>query len=70
MEKRFFIEDMSCAHCMAKINNKLKEVKGLKYNIDISNKTLNIKSKKEIDVTNVINKVASAGYTAVEIAGE
>lgn len=64
MEQKFIIEDMTCAHCANKISKSLKQVKGIKSEIDIETKTLTVTSKKDLNNESVISAVASAGYTA------
>ncbi len=63
---KYNIPDMSCNHCKLKINNALKEIKGIdSIRIDVDKKMLEIKGA--VDKSLVINAIENAGYKAIEI---
>jgi copper chaperone len=66
MKKVYQVEGMSCAHCVARVENALKEITGVKkakVNLKKANAVVKYDEQVATDEM-IINAVAEAGYTA------
>lgn len=69
MEKKILITDLSCMHCVRKVEPVLKSEKGiLDYSIDLEHPDRLVTiSSDGANIDEVIAKFKTAGYSAVKI---
>ncbi len=62
------IEGMSCMHCVKKVEEALKRIKGVKeVTVNLDAKRALIIAKQEIEETQIKNIIEEIGYEVVEI---
>ena len=63
MEKVITIEGMSCNHCRMKVENALKEIKGVtSVSVDLETKQATVISDKEIKDKVLVKTIEKLGY--------
>lgn len=68
MEKRIKIDGMKCSGCANRVNNALKEIKGIKkVNVNLEEKYADIVYKKDIDNETITNVIAELGFKVTGI---
>ena len=68
MEKRIKIDGMKCSGCANRVNNALKEIKGIKkVNVNLEEKYADIVYKKDIDNETITNTIAELGFKVTGI---
>lgn len=68
MTKKLFIEGMSCGHCVAHVEEALKEVDGVKsILVNLEEKTAVIELTQNIDDGKLEQAINQAGYKLVNI---
>ena len=61
------IEGMSCMHCAKKVENAIKEIKGVKsVKVSLEDKQAEIISKEEIDNETLKSTIEDLGYQVIE----
>lgn len=64
--KTIKIEGMSCGHCAKKVENGLKEIKGVKsVTVDLEKKEATVVFKKEIDDNMLKTRIENLGYQVI-----
>lgn len=62
-EVKLFVPNMNCMHCVARINDAIKSVKGIEnIQIDLETKTVLFSSEKDKSIEKAINAIKKAGY--------
>ena len=62
-EVKLFVPNMNCMHCVARINDAIKSVKGIEnIQIDLETKTVSFSSEKDKSIEKAINAIKKAGY--------
>lgn len=68
MKKKIYIEGMSCMHCVKRVQNALKEIKGVdEAAVDLNDKSAVVSYEKEITDESLKDAVAEAGYDVIKI---
>jgi len=68
MKKKINIEGMSCSHCVAHVENALKQLEGVsKVSVSLDDKSAVVKMKNEIPDNILADAVKDAGYDVVGI---
>ena len=68
MEKKIFIEGMSCQHCVNHVTEALKEISGVKtVDVDLKGKYAIVEADRQIDDSEIKNAIEEAGYEVVKI---
>ncbi|AYD40345.1 heavy-metal-associated domain-containing protein [Clostridium fermenticellae] len=68
MKKKVFIEGMSCKHCVAHVEEALKELDGVKkVKVSLDDKNAVVDFKDEIEDSAIKAAVEDAGYDVVKI---
>ncbi len=61
------IEGMSCSHCAKRLEEALKEIDGVKVDVNLEKRIATITSSKEIDKTLIKEKIEKLGYSVMDI---
>lgn len=65
--KTIYIEGMHCAHCSRKVEETLKQIKGVKsVNVNLENKSAQIISKFEIEDKEIENAIKDIGFEVIK----
>lgn len=68
MEKKILIEGMKCSGCANRVNNALKQIKGIKkIDVNLENKCANITYKKDITNEELTKAIEDLGFKVVGI---
>lgn len=68
MKKKLLIEGMSCGHCVAHVEEALKELGGITFvTVSLEEKNAVIESANEISEENLREAIDEAGYELVGI---
>lgn len=68
MEKRIYIEGMSCNHCSMRVEKALKNIDGVKnVKVDLAGKVAIVESEKDISDKVIKDIIDEAGYKVVNI---
>lgn len=68
MEKRIYIEGMSCNHCSMRVEKALKNIDGVKnVKVDLAGKVAIVESEKNISDKAIKDIIDEAGYKVVNI---
>jgi copper ion binding protein len=68
MEKRIYIEGMSCNHCSMRVEKVLKNIDGIKnVKVDLAGKVAIVESEKNISDKAIKEIIDEAGYKVVNI---
>lgn len=65
MKTVIFVEDISCKHCVARIEKALAEVenlKGININISLEEKTVTVEHDEKISADAILKVIKDAGY--------
>lgn len=65
MEKILTIEGMSCMHCVARVENALNAIEGVKAHVDLKKKRATVEGDVADDV--LVKAVEDAGYHVKKI---
>lgn len=68
MKKKLFIEGMSCEHCVAHVEEALKEVDGVKSaKVSLKEKNAVIELTQDVDYERLKEAIDEAGYELISI---
>ena len=68
MEKRIYIEGMSCNHCSMRVEKALKNIDSVKnVKVDLAGKVAIVESEKNISDKAIKEIIDEAGYKVVNI---
>ena len=68
MQKKVFIEGMSCGHCAARIEKSLGKLDGVStVKVNLAGKFAELETAKELTDKDVLEAIDSAGYQFVKI---
>lgn len=68
MNKKVFIEGMTCGHCKMHVENALNEINGVKsVTVNLKEKVANIELAKAVDDVQLIAAVEDIGYSVAKI---
>lgn len=68
MTKKLFIEGMSCKHCVAHVEEALKELDGVQsVRVNLEGKTASIELTHEVDEEKLKAAIDEAGYTLTKV---
>ena len=67
MEKIFTVPEISCGHCKETIESTINSLENVEtVNVDIDQKSVEVKSSSDLDLSLVSNMLDEQGYTVVE----
>ena len=67
MEIKFTVPEISCGHCKETIESTINSLKNVEtVNVDIDQKSVEVKSSSGLDLSLVSNMLDEQGYTVVE----
>ena len=67
METKFTVPEISCGHCKEAIESTINSLKNVEtVNVDIDQKSVEVKSSSDLDLSLVSNMLDEQGYTVVE----
>ena len=67
MEIKFTVPEISCGHCKETIESTINSLKNVEtVNVDIDQKSVEVKSSSDLDLSLVSNMLDEQGYTVVE----
>ena len=67
METRFTVPEISCGHCKETIESTINSLEYVEsVNVDIDQKSVEVKSSSDLDLSLVSNMLDEQGYTLVE----
>ena len=67
METKFTVPEISCGHCKETIESTLNSLENVDaVNVDIDQKSVEVKSSSVLDLSLVSNMLDEQGYTVVE----
>ena len=67
METKFTVPEISCGHCKETIESTINSLKNVEtVNVDIDQKSVEVKSFSDLDLSLVSNMLDEQGYTVVE----
>ena len=67
METKFTVLEISCGHCKETIESTINSLENVKaVNVDIDQKSVEVKSSSDLDLSLVSNMLDEQGYTVVE----
>ena len=67
METKFTVPEISCGHCKETIESAINSLENVEaVNVDIDQKSVEIKSSSDLDLSLVSNMLDEQGYTVVE----
>ena len=67
METKFTVPEISCGHCKETIESTIDSLKNVEaVNVDIDQKSVEVKSSSDLDLSLVSNMLDEQGYTVVE----
>ena len=67
METKFTVPEISCGHCKETIESTINSLKNVEaVNVDIDQKSVEVKSSSDLDLSLVSNMLDEQGYTVVE----
>lgn len=69
MNKKIYIEGMSCGHCVKHVEEALKELPGVKsVNVSLQDKVADLELTQDISDEEIKAAIDDAGYEVVKIA--
>jgi copper ion binding protein len=69
MNKKVYIEGMSCGHCVKHVEEALKELSGVKsVNVSLEGKVADLELTEDIAEEKIKDAIDDAGYEVVKIA--
>jgi len=67
METKFTVPEISCGHCKETIESTINSLEYVEsVNVDINQKSVEVKSSSDLDLSLVSNMLDEQGYTVVE----
>jgi len=67
METKFTVPEISCGHCKETIESTLNSLENVDaVNVDIDQKSVEVRSSSDLDLSLVSNMLDEQGYTVVE----
>jgi len=67
METKFTVPEISCGHCKETIESTINNLENVEtVNVDIDQKSVEVKSSSDLDLSLVSNMLDEQGYTVVE----
>ena len=67
METKFTVPEISCGHCNETIESTINIVENVEsVNVDIDQKSVEVNSSSDLDLSLVSNMLDEQGYTVVE----
>ena len=67
METKFTVPEISCGHCKETIESTINRLENVEaVNVDIDQKSVEVKSSSDLDLSLVSNMLDEQGYTVVE----
>jgi copper chaperone len=67
METKFTVPEISCGHCKETIESTINILENVEtVNVDIDQKSVEVKSSSDLDLSLVSNMLDEQGYTVVE----
>ena len=67
METKFTVPEISCGHCKETIESTINSLENVEtVNVDIDQKSVEVKSSSDLDLYLVSNMLDEQGYTVVE----
>tara|TARA_B100000963_G_scaffold337211_1_gene332990 strand:+ start:193 stop:450 length:258 start_codon:yes stop_codon:yes gene_type:complete len=67
METKFTVPEISCGHCKETIESTINSLENVEtVNVDIDQKSVEVKSSSDLDLSLVSNMLDEQGYTVVE----
>ena len=67
METKFTVPEISCGHCKETIESTINSFENVEaVNVDIDQKSVEVKSSSDLDLSLVSNMLDEQGYTVVE----
>ena len=67
METNFTVPEISCGHCKETIESTINSLENVEtVNVDIDQKSVEVKSSSDLDLSLVSNMLDEQGYTVVE----
>ena len=67
METKFTVPEISCGHCKETIESIINSLNNVEtVNVDIDQKSVEVKSSSDLDLSLVSNMLDEQGYTVVE----
>ena len=67
METKFTVPEISCGHCKKTIESTINSLENVEaVNVDIDQKSVEVKSSSDLDLSLVSNMLDEQGYTVVE----
>jgi len=67
MEIKFTVPEISCGHCKETIESTINSLENVEtVSVDIDQKSVEIKSSSDLDLSQVSNMLDEQGYTVVE----
>ena len=67
METKFTVTEISCGHCKETIESTINSLENVEaVNVDIDQKSVEVKSSSDLDLSLVSNMLDEQGYTVVE----
>ena len=67
MESKFTVPEISCGHCKETIESIINSLDNVEtVNVDIDQKSVEVKSSSDLDLSLVTNMLDEQGYTVVE----
>lgn len=66
MKKKIYIEGMSCAHCIKRVENALKALNGVK-SLNVSIGVAEAEFNTEFEDSVIVNAIEEVGYNVLKI---
>ena len=67
METKFTVPEISCGHCKETIESTINNLENVEtVNVDIDQKSVEVKSSSDLDLSLVSNMLDEQGYTVVQ----
>lgn len=66
MKKKIYIEGMSCAHCIKRVENALKALNGVK-SLNVGVGVAEAEFNTEIEDSVIVNAIEEVGYNVLKI---
>ena len=67
METKFTVPEISCGHCKETIESTISSLENVEtVNVDIDQKSVEVTSSSDLDLSLVSNMLDEQGYTVVE----
>ena len=67
METKFTVPEISCGHCKETIESAINSLENVEaVNVDIDQKSVEVNSSSDLDLSLVSNMLDEQGYTVVE----